>query len=664
MKSLRGHHAAARPHPDEAPVTPRRTFVPRQHARVFAATLALIVGLAAIHLSPTLFTGYLSDDGITSLVPGMLTYTGESLTTRVVNSMRNVMLSGRFYPLHWIPFNGIFAAIPDVFFYKCYILLMILGNIALFATFVRSLTGDRGLACLACLGTICAMQVRPFHDPILSFFGLLQIVVALLLISLIALDAALTGRGRGWLILGVVAYFVAMLTYEVTYPLFVLHLLLIVYRRPGWRARLQDAMPFFQVVGLCVFLSILLRWLHPNAKPEPGGNLPGYVHDMNLDAAEILTTLGRQAVSALPLSSFIEDSAGLFGDVQGPAAFVRWVGQTEVMGLGVLAMLACSLSLRQLHDGKEAPSRRAYGFFLLFGLVLAVLPGLTTSVCMRYQELVTPGTGYVPVYIQYFGVGLVLASGIGYAVTRWSASGSRARRVARVVTATSLAGLIGVSYRANADTCVALVSPPGSRHFNETAFRMEGGWHHARVNLETALRAGVLDEVPEYSQLVLTNEYAPWHSTVFSLFFYAMNAEKILAVMPPSFLSGASMTTETHRAMLGQHPMNAESRYRITDASFGPRTGFVLVWPEEEDGAEGRGTGARLFVRFPEADREGAEKHFRLVGSFKDPERAGTFSQRLHEFPLLETGTGWSMYRFGNELSHIRPETLTLTFDR
>ncbi|MEW4570911.1 hypothetical protein AB1L88_23840 [Tautonia sp. JC769] len=655
------HHAPARPHHGEGHGPAGKCEGTRRHAKLLPATLALIVGLAAIQLSPTLATGYLSDDGITSLVPGMLTYSGESLTTRVVNSMRGAMLDGRFYPLHWIPFHVVFVAIPDVFAYRCVVLVMVLGNLALFATFVRSLTGDGGLACLASIGTVCAMQVRAFHDPILSFFGLLQIVVGLLLVSLIALDAVLKGRSRAWLAVSVMAWLMAMLTYEVTYPLFVLHLLLIAYRRGKWRDRVRDAVPVLRVVALCVGVSLLLRWLHPSDIPDPGGQTPGYVHAMNLDAGRVLTTLGRQGASALPLASFIDDPAGLFGGVRDPAAFVRWVGSTEVLWPVLLAALACSLGFRQLREGEEAPSRRDHRFVLAIGIALAVLPGLTTSVCQKYQELVTPGTGYVPVYIQYYGVGLVLASGMGALATRWGRAGSRSRLVLRGAMAMTLAGAIGVSYRAIDATCEALVSPPGSAHFNETAFRMEGGWHHARVNLEAALRAGLLEEVPEYSHLYPANEYAPWHSTVFSLFFYAMNAEKILAVMPPSFVDGSSASAGAHQTLLNQKPMMAGSRYRIADTCFGPRSGYVLVWPEG-DGADRQGAPARLFVRYPEAHRDGAGTSFRLTGTASNPDAGGIYSRRLHELPLLRTGTGWRLYDLGDELSRVRPETLSLIY--
>jgi hypothetical protein len=107
--------------------------------------------------------------------------------------------------------------------------------------------------------------------------------------------------------------------------------------------------------------------------------------------------------------------------------------------------------------------------------------------------------------------------------------------------------------------------------------------------------------------------------------------------------------------------MNAGSRYRIADGCFGPRSGYVLVWPEG-DGAESRGNAARLFVRYPKAHREGSDAPFQLRGASSDPGREGTYSKRLHELPLLETGPGWRLYRLGDELSRARPETLTLVY--
>ena len=47
------------------------------------------------------------------------------------------------------------------------------------------------------------------------------------------------------------------------------------------------------------------------------------------------------------------------------------------------------------------------------GLLLAVLPVPILCLCTRYQGAFDYGYGYLPVYIQYFGVALVLAGGVG-----------------------------------------------------------------------------------------------------------------------------------------------------------------------------------------------------------------------------------------------------------
>src|SRR2546430_1654226 len=81
--------------------------------------------------------------------------------------------------------------------------------------------------CLAPSLTLMLIQLRAYHDPILSFFGLLQLLVAGTLLSLLALETYLERRQGAWLALSVLLYLACLLLYEASYLLFLLHSLLI-----------------------------------------------------------------------------------------------------------------------------------------------------------------------------------------------------------------------------------------------------------------------------------------------------------------------------------------------------------------------------------------------------------------------------------------------------
>ena len=372
------------------------------------AILGFVV-LAALCLSPTLKTGYISDDNFSSLKPGMLRVANKSLVAFTLENVRSSMQEGRFYPLHWVPFNGVFFFIQDVYYYKVYILLLVISNLLLFILFLRKISGDTGFACLAASLTLMLIQLRAYHDPILSFFGLLQFLVAGTLLSLLALETYLERRQGAWLALSVLLYLGCLLLYEASYPLFLLHGLLIWRRRPELRAWMRTFSPFLKAAVFCVLMSVLLRWLHPVDYSKPTESTAHY--QMNLAPGTILATLLRQTSGALPLSYFLTDPAGLFAGVKRPGVLAHWVRRWDVLAITLVALGVCLLSLRRgpREESDEPPLRSDWTLTTLLGVLLAVLPAVAITLTSRYQGEIVIGRSYVPVYVQYFGIGLLLS---------------------------------------------------------------------------------------------------------------------------------------------------------------------------------------------------------------------------------------------------------------
>ena len=257
-----------------------------------AALLMLLpIALAAFSISPMLATGYLADDVVSSLLPGMMRATGEGFVARTLGAIRNSIRGGRFYPMVWVEYDAAFTLLRDVVAYKAAILLGVLVDLGLLMALVRRAGGGAGLASLAALTTAGLFQFRVFFDPILSFHGLLQVVTAGMLISLIALLKALDAGGRRWLIASVGFYLACLLTYEVTYPLFLLHAALIWWRRPGLRARVFTLLPFALLAIACAGASAAVRARFPTE---------AYIHDVDLGPPSVAIALAKQWSAALP----------------------------------------------------------------------------------------------------------------------------------------------------------------------------------------------------------------------------------------------------------------------------------------------------------------------------------------------------------------------------
>ncbi|QDV33033.1 hypothetical protein [Tautonia plasticadhaerens] len=588
------------------------------------------LALASALLSPALGTGYLADDVVSSLVPGMMRATGEDFADRTVGAIRGSIREGRFYPLVWLQYNAAFCLFRDVASYKWFIVIGCLADLALLMAVVRRLGGDWRSASLSATTTALLFQFRTFFDPILSFHGLLQVVTALLLGSLLALDLALRGRGRAWLAASAALYLACLLLYEVTYPLFLLHAALVASSRPGWRARILGVLPFALMAFLCASASVLVRKLHPG---------DSYIHAMNFGPSAVALALARQTSAAMPLSAFLADPAGLFGGLRGPSAVARWLARDDVLAVAALGTVAAAIGLRPSPGPVGGGGGRRGGWTLAaLGGLLGILPGVMIAISGRYQGEVEFGKGYLPVYLQCFGVGLLSATGLRAVIAR----PGRARWA--VAVAASAFGLVaGLTYRSNAEVAISLNAPPGTRAYNLVAAGMCGEGHFPRVNIEAALRAGLMEEIPEGATLLMTNAYLNWHDEPFGRFFYAMHLDRgSLAVRERS--AGVDLP--------------ADGAFVVRDACLGRESGYVLLWRVGPDGTRSGPT--RLFVRHPGVGPEGGSGRFAVVET-----PAGTVTPPPptpgDELPTLRSGEGWVLCELGSEFD---PDEVRVALDR
>ncbi len=616
----------------------------------FALAALALVGAAALFLSPMLRTGYISDDLISSLGPGMMRWTGKSLARWTAGQAKDAVLAGRFNPAIWAQLCATFYTIRDVYFYKLYILSWILVDLVLFVGLVRVASKDRGLACLAGVLALPCIQFRAFHDPVLSFFGQMQVVLALALASFIGLHLRLERGGRGWLFLSAISYLIAMLIYETVYPFLVVYLAWIAAWPMPWRERARVALPYLQAAGFCLVMTAFVRWVHPTDSP---------IYRLNLDPAAFGRSMALQLSGALPLSYLAVDPARLFPTSGGPAGLLRWLLEGKAPIVAGLASAACLLAIRLPRADPATRPRPAAGLGL--GIVaagLAVLPAVLVCLTARYQQEIGLAKSYVPVYLQIFGVALAAAALIRSALDRLAARPWLAV-VARLATIALVGLATGATYRANSATADALAASPGSPKFNDQAAGMGGAWHHQRLNLEAALRHGLMDPVPEHSRIVLANEYGDWHGPTFSLFFYAMNASKLLATMPPTPDRPRPERFAWHDSLLRQHPIRADRLYTVRDTCLGSTAGYVVL-SESTGAAHGE---IRLFVRSPRLYRDARTPAFLVVAEPLDRAVPSRYLKRGSELRLVSRGRDWGLFSLRPDAGELDPSSLRIVFD-
>ncbi len=271
------------------------------------------------------------------------------------------------------------------------------------------------------------------------------------------------------------------------------------------------------------------------------------------------------------MSYFLANPTGAFPRIGDPVSLLKFaVSPTSlVVFAGIFVVSLSSLKGLAVRGGAPASGRMALAFLL--GLALATLSAVMTSLCPRYQNLVRFGVGYLPVYIQYFGVGLLLGAPAWLLLSRATPEG-KGRTWARVLTAVLLASITAVTYRSNAFVVDQIA---------------KGSWTHHRENLASALRAGLLDDVPEHSVVFLENEYPAFHDHPHSAYFYAMHTGKVLRTVPATnntVKDGNWFVTRPKPPTASPEAASDACAYRVRDVCMGEKRGYVVLSRREARG--------------------------------------------------------------------------------
>ena len=304
-----------------------------------------VLAFAVFLLLPTLRTGWLGDDAANSLLPGFMRDHGFGLGQTISFDIGRYLGGGRLFPIAVVHGDIVFRFLSNLTAYKVYMIAVIVLNLIGFHCLLRRLTGSATLAALGLLSVAVLFQFRVFHDPFLSFHGLVQVVLMQTLLSLIALDRYLMRGSRWWLVGAALLYLLTLLTYEISYPFFLLHATLIRARGIGWKRAGALTLPFLGAAFACAAVSFAVRTL--------GYASAGAAYRPNFDVLACASTFGKQLIAALPLSYCLTHRSGVSRQV-----FHSWgtpvaVAAAFALTLGLLLRLP-----REQHKGELLSAER------------------------------------------------------------------------------------------------------------------------------------------------------------------------------------------------------------------------------------------------------------------------------------------------------------------
>lgn len=458
--------------------------------KVQSLSIAAIVAYVALSLLPLLSSGYYSDDLTNSTLRGQLQVQGSSFIEYLIETNRFwIHSNGRLFPVHLFTISVISYISSSLTIYKALLLSLNVITVLLFGYMLLLHTENRATAYLGMLVLPILFQFRLYHDPILSFCGMLQVFVASLLAAMIFLYKYLEHDRTTYLVASLLFYNLCLYYYEVS--ILLLPLFVVIVRRT--RAKLKGVITLSTPYAVSVVVALGAMGVVRHMREVAAASYPGIT--FNLQAGPMVRAFALQLYASLPLTYFIGNPSRLFRhdvriyDVGSVIANVAW---TDLLVLVLLTLLYV-MWLRTPVLVEGIPS------LCVLGGILMVSPSFVVSMSLKYQgELLAAGRGmgYIPVYVEYYGTGLVFTGCLLLAFRRLG--GGWARRVADAM----VLGILAM---------VVLVNLQSNRLVVEKA---NIDLHYRRAALTRALTDKILADVPDGARLYILDEYTfdpyPW----------------------------------------------------------------------------------------------------------------------------------------------------------
>ncbi len=398
---------------------------------------ALAVLSLVAFLAPTLRLPYLGDDTFNSFLDGWIGYERLTLAQALVQFYDATSVgNGRFYPLFTAVVFFDFHVFHDVRSVKALVLAAIVANAITLYVVLRMLAPRLALPAVALLPA--SLQIRYFHDPIVSFSLHMQTAAEFVLVALACFAAYVRlGRNVAWLVGGLVAFACACLTYEPTYPF------ALVFAGVG-AACVRPRVRGVALGGLfcippivCAAVAFAVRAAHPLAA--------GDQHAVAASGLPVASAFGNQALAAIPLSYRLFDPGHVFAGAELSWGRAVWI----VAGLAAVAVFA-ALRRAAAERTRTPAGLRTAGTAAAIAVLACLLSGAIVAFSPRWQRELVPGLGYLPVYFADVAMAVLLAC-IADAIVAVLPFGSLAVALIAAV-------IVGETYRANA-AAIAIYAP-------------------------------------------------------------------------------------------------------------------------------------------------------------------------------------------------------------
>jgi hypothetical protein len=385
-------------------MTPEPGASRRRHGAAILALAAL-----AVALLPVLATPRVSDDVINYSFRWLSA--GDFSRATLDEAWQWAIATGRIFVLSTVLKNVTFTVFETAWAYKTFLLVANLACAAGLFAYARRIAGSTLAAAASVLALTVLVQLRDFHDPVISFNALFQLAALLIFAALAChLRYLETGEAR-WAWASVAAFVANLFLYEIAVivlPLIWLQQRMFTggVRRAGHRVFRLLAVAFaIYGVGM-IAARVAGATLFAREAPS--------TYAFGFDPLAIIATFAKQLLAVVPFTYFaLKPRNGAWGVNAFPDS-TPWLGSPEfLVGVPVFFLLAwfCIAAASRADRAVPGAPRAASGARSKWGvpaiaLSLVVLPAAMISVVGRYQGTFSPGNGYSVIFFQELGAAL------------------------------------------------------------------------------------------------------------------------------------------------------------------------------------------------------------------------------------------------------------------
>jgi hypothetical protein len=358
----------------------------------------LVIVFIGIYLSPMIESQLYKDDLVYhAITKGYYKANGDpSLMNSIVDHIKKQLPNGRITILSAILHKSTFYFLNNIIVYKTYILTLTIVNISLFALFLKKFINDKTIILTLLLLLPMFFQFRAdYHDPFVAYHGLLQILFSLLLISAFLLLSYLENDKKRFLILSGILYIMSLMIYEIAIPMIAIYLF-IIYDKHGFSPKAFRIASFFlfPITLFCGYMLYLNFFVVDRVTQYSGLKL-------SFSFLAMVKAYAIQLFSTLPLSYFIFSNLS-----PSVPEIIEHFNFTHFLMISFLFCITISVLAPRYKDTSLTYDRR----LTIIGLFLFLLPGLPIAATQKGQSILHPGIGYLTVYIQYFGLLLIIVN--------------------------------------------------------------------------------------------------------------------------------------------------------------------------------------------------------------------------------------------------------------